>query len=69
MQLTAVIHKCAAPETGYWAEVPSLPGCVTEGETLAEVQKMIREAVSLWLDSQNTIAERQNSGRLESVCV
>ena len=34
--LKAIIHKCNAPETGYWAEVPSLPGCVTQGETLEE---------------------------------
>jgi predicted RNase H-like HicB family nuclease len=38
------IHKCEAPETGYWAEVPSLPGCVSEGETLAEVRRNIVDA-------------------------
>ena len=49
--LQAIIHKCEAPETGYWAEVPSLPGCVTEGETLEEVRQMIQEAVSAWFAS------------------
>ncbi|MBR2921518.1 MAG: type II toxin-antitoxin system HicB family antitoxin [Kiritimatiellae bacterium] len=39
-----VIHKCTAPETGYWAEIPSLPGCVSEGETLSEVRRNIVDA-------------------------
>jgi predicted RNase H-like HicB family nuclease len=55
-QLQAIIHKCRAPETGYWAEVPSLPGCVTQGETLEEVQTMIQEAVSVWFASAWDIA-------------
>lgn len=42
--MNIVIHKCAAPETGYWAEIPSLPGCVSEGETLAEVRRNIVDA-------------------------
>jgi predicted RNase H-like HicB family nuclease len=49
--LKAIIHKCNAPETGYWAEVPSLPGCVTQGETLEEVRAMIQDAVAAWLAS------------------
>ena len=49
--LKAIIHKCSAPETGYWAEVPSLPGCVTQGETLEEVRAMIQDAVAGWLAS------------------
>jgi predicted RNase H-like HicB family nuclease len=29
---------------GYWAEVPALPGCVSEGDTLEEVLANVREA-------------------------
>lgn len=54
--LKAIIHKCEPPETGYWAEVPSLPGCVTEGETLEEVKAMIQEAVSAWFASAWDVA-------------
>ena len=54
--LQAIIHKCRAPETGYWAEVPSIPGCVTQGETLEEVQAMIQDAVSAWFASAWDIA-------------
>lgn len=41
-KLKVVIHS--AEEGGYWAEVPGLPGCVSEGETLEEVRANIREA-------------------------
>jgi predicted RNase H-like HicB family nuclease len=47
MTLRAIIHK--AEEGGFWAEVPALPGCMTQGETIAEVKSNVREAVELWL--------------------
>ncbi len=47
MTLKALIHK--AEEGGFWAEVPALPGCVTQGETLEEVHANIREAIQGWL--------------------
>ena len=49
-KLTAVIHE--AEEGGYWAEVPALPGCVSEGETRAEIEANIREAAELWLEAR-----------------
>jgi predicted RNase H-like HicB family nuclease len=48
MKLKALIHP--AEEGGYWAEVPSLPGCVSEGESLEEVKANIREAAEGWLE-------------------
>jgi predicted RNase H-like HicB family nuclease len=47
MTIKAIIHK--AEEGGFWAEVPALPGCLTQGETLAEVESNLREAIELWL--------------------
>ncbi len=35
MKLKVVIHE--AEEGGYWAEVPSIPGCATQGETFDEL--------------------------------
>jgi hypothetical protein len=32
-------------------EVPALPGCVTQGETLGEIRKNLEEAVELWLEA------------------
>lgn len=37
------------PDGGYSAEVPALPGCVTEGETLDEVRANLIEAAEGWL--------------------
>ena len=47
MTLKAIVHK--AEEGGYWAEVPALPGCLTQGETPAELKANLREAIDLWL--------------------
>jgi len=47
MKLKVVIHK--AKEGGYWAEVPSVPGCATHGETIDELLKNVREAVEACL--------------------
>lgn len=44
----AVVH--AADEGGYWAEVPELPGCFTQGESLDEVYRNLIEAVALHQD-------------------
>ena len=43
MKLKIVIHD--AEEGGYWAEVPSIPGCATQGETFEELLENIYEAV------------------------
>ena len=34
-----------AAEGGYWAEVPALPGCFSQGDTLEEVTACVREAI------------------------
>ena len=43
MRLKVVIHK--AKEGGYWAEVPSIPGCATQGDTFEKLLHNIYEAV------------------------
>ncbi|MBM3294440.1 MAG: type II toxin-antitoxin system HicB family antitoxin [Candidatus Aminicenantes bacterium] len=43
MKVKVIIHK--AEEGGFWAEVPALPGCATQGETIEELIKNIYEAV------------------------
>ena len=47
MILKVVVH--AEPEGGYWAEVPALPGCATQGETVPELMARVKEAVEGWL--------------------
>ncbi len=43
MKLKVVVHE--AEEGGYWAEVPSIPGCATQGESFDELLVNIYEAV------------------------
>ncbi len=43
MKLKVIIHE--AEERGYWAEVPAVPGCATQGETFDELLENIYEAV------------------------
>lgn len=43
MKIQVVIHE--AEEGGYWAEVPAIPGCATEGDTMEELLKNVHEAV------------------------
>ncbi|MEK9629310.1 MAG: type II toxin-antitoxin system HicB family antitoxin [Nitrospinota bacterium] len=43
MKLKAIVHE--AEEGGYWAEVPALPGCSTQGDTYEELMQNLREAI------------------------
>jgi predicted RNase H-like HicB family nuclease len=43
MRLKVVVHD--AKEGGYWAEVPAIPGCATEGETFEELLQNLYEAI------------------------
>jgi predicted RNase H-like HicB family nuclease len=43
MKIKVVVHE--AEEGGYWAEVPSIPGCATQGETEEELLRYINEAI------------------------
>jgi predicted RNase H-like HicB family nuclease len=45
----AIIH--AEEQGGYWAEVPDLPGCFTQGDTLDEVYQNLTEAIACHLDA------------------
>lgn len=59
MKLKIVVHE--AEEGGYWAEVPSIPGCATQGESFDELLINIYEAVEgcLSVDVQEiTITEK-----------
>ena len=47
MKLKVIVHQ--AEEGGFWAEVPSIPGCCTQGETLEDLISNIHEAVEACL--------------------
>jgi len=47
MEYTILIHK--AEEGGFWAEVPTLPGCFSQGESVEETIANTKEAIELHL--------------------
>ena len=57
MNYQVIIHD--AEEGGYWAEVIGMPGCYSQGETLAETKANIREAAMAWMESQVAMALRK----------
>ena len=48
MNIKVVVHE--AEEGGFWAEVPVLPGCASQGETMDELVANVREAIAGWPD-------------------
>lgn len=55
MKLKVIIHE--AEEGGLWAEVPSIPGCVAQGDSFNELLSNIYEAVEgcLSVDVQDIV--------------
>jgi len=67
MILRAILHK--AEEGGFWAEVPALPGCLTQGETVGEVEVNLRKAIDLWLSVDNGKAITDAGDRILEITV
>lgn len=47
-EYTIIIHP--AEEGGYWVEVPTLPGCFSQGESIEEAMKNVKEAIELHIE-------------------
>ncbi|VFM95472.1 MAG: Predicted nuclease of the RNAse H fold, HicB family [Candidatus Kentron sp. G] len=47
MKLKILFHQ--AEEGGFWAEIPGLPGCISEGDDFDETLANIREAAEGWI--------------------
>jgi predicted RNase H-like HicB family nuclease len=43
VQIKVVVHE--AEEGGFWAEVPAIPGCATQGDSMDELMRNLREAI------------------------
>jgi predicted RNase H-like HicB family nuclease len=67
MNIKAVIHPAA--EGGYWAEVPALPGCISEGDTIDEVIANIKDAIEGWLDVANERQMPQSPDQIVEISV
>jgi predicted RNase H-like HicB family nuclease len=59
MKIKVVVHE--AEEGGYWAEVPAIPGCATQGETFEELLTNLYEAIEGCLSVD--IAEPKSDGK------
>ncbi len=63
MKLQVVIEQ---DETGYYvAEIPALPGCVSQGQTMAEAKANIKEAITGWLAVMNEKTKQRQAQIVE----
>jgi len=67
MKLKVIVHE--AEEGGYWAEVPAIPGCATEGETFEELLENLYEAVEGCLSVDLSDVKIGGSDRLFEIAV
>jgi predicted RNase H-like HicB family nuclease len=65
MKIKVVVHE--AEEGGYWAEVPALPGCATQGETFEELLNNLYEAIEGCLSVN--IEEPKPDGRILEIAI
>ena len=54
-----VVHE--DPDGGFWAEVPALPGCCSQGETMDELMQNVREAIAGVLEVMKEQGKRPES--------
>ena len=67
MKLKVVIHE--AEEGGYWAEAPAIPGCVTQGESFAELLGNLYEAVEGCLSVDIRDIPASDTGKIIEIAV
>ena len=65
MKLKVIVHE--AEEGGYWAEVPAIPGCATQGETFEELLQNLYEAVEACLSVEPSPPD--DGGRVVEIAV
>lgn len=67
MKIKVVVHE--AEEGGYWAEVPAIPGCATQGETFEELLHNLYEAVEGCLSVDVSTAQLNGGDRVLEIAV
>ena len=67
MKIKAIIHP--AQEGGYWAEVPALPGCITEGDTMEQVLTNLKDAIEGWLEVANSSYSHESNVQIVEIAV
>ena len=67
MTLKVIVHR--AEEGGFWAEVPAIPGCATQGETHEELLANVREAIEGCLSIEISEPERLEGDQIFELAV
>ncbi len=67
MKIKIVVHD--AEEGGFWAEVPGIPGCVSQGETFEELLQNLYEAVEGCLSVSVTTPAAGTKDRVMEIAV
>ncbi len=67
MKIKVIVHE--AEEGGYWAEVPSIPGCATQGESFEELLENLYEAVEGCLSVDISPAQVNDNDRVLEIAV
>jgi len=63
MEFNIIVHE--AEEGGFWAEVPAVPGCASEGDTIDELMRNVREAITGCLSVEIDQPQRDNGALLQ----
>jgi predicted RNase H-like HicB family nuclease len=67
MKIKVIVHE--AEEGGYWAEVPSIPGCATQGESFEELLQNLYEAIEGCLSVEVPPAQLTEFDRVLEIAV
>lgn len=67
MKLKAIVHE--AEEGGFWAEVPAIPGCATQGDSLDDLLKNLHEAVEGCLSVDVDSIQKSDKDRVIEISV
>jgi len=67
MKLKVIVHE--AEEGGYWAEVPAIPGCATQGEPIEELLQNLNEAIEACLSVDAEPATPDDNSRVMEIAV
>ena len=67
MKLKVIVHD--AEEGGYWAEVPAIPGCATQGDSFEELLSNLYEAIEGCLSVDLEVLEPDETSRVMEIAI
>jgi len=67
MKLKVIVHP--AEEGGYWADVPAIPGCVTQGENFEELLSNLYESIEACMSVDITDVQMKGQDKVLEIAV